>query len=60
MTTRRKGSRSKSEKKYPTSAKARAKIKQFMHEFKEHKLKSHNRTITNRSQAIAIALSAAR
>lgn len=40
--------------------KAEEKVHKVMHEFKEGKLKSHGETVTDRNQAIAIALSSAR
>ena len=52
--------RTKSKKSYPTGAKAKEKIKEVMHEFKIHTLKTHDRPVTSRKRAIAIALSSAR
>lgn len=52
-------SKSKS-KSYPTSPKAKKKIKTVMHEFRAHKLKTHGHPVTKRKQAVAIALSEAR
>ena len=54
-------SKSKSKSKsYPTSPKAKKKIKTVMHEFRAHKLKTHGHPVTKRKQAVAIALSEAR
>lgn len=36
-----------------------AKVQKVMGEFKRHKLKSHKKSVVNRKQAIAIALSEA-
>ena len=35
------------------------KVEKVMHEFKEHELTSHGKTVTNPKQAVAIALSEA-
>lgn len=44
-----------------TAAKGKGKVKKVMHEFKEGALKSGSgRKVTNRKQAVAVALSEAR
>jgi len=48
-------------RKSPTATKGKAKVEKVMHEFKEGKLKSGGKKkVTNRKQAVAIALSEAR
>ena len=44
-----------------TATKGKSKVKKVMHEFKEGKLKSSSgKKVTNRKQAVAVALSEAR
>lgn len=53
----------KAKKAVPSTPHAKAKVEKTMHEFKEGDLHSgskHGPTVTNRKQAIAIALSQAR
>jgi hypothetical protein len=49
-------------KKKSSATKGRGKVKKVMHEYKEHKLSSgrSGKKVTNRKQAVAIALSEAR